>query len=139
MNISIIDGSNYFKGLLLLIRKDRKLTVSEIMLMQKIGKKLGFEKEFCDTAINDIMENEYIEDTPPVFTSQELAQKFINDGLAIAFSDRECHPSEEAWLLNTAVLNGVDEPWFRAAYERAASRQHPPSAMEAEDITVQYS
>lgn len=138
MNISIIDGSNYFKGLLLLIRKDRMVSDSEIILMQYIGKMLGFEKEFCDNAINDILENEYIEDTPPQFSSSELAEKFVKDGLAIAFSDRECHPTEEAWLRNAAVQNGLSESWFRSAYDNAASHQFDPEPMEAANIKVQY-
>ena len=83
MNISIVDGSNYFKGLLLLIRKDRKVSESEIHLMQRIGKILGFEKEFCDTAITDILENTYIQDEIPLFSTKELAEKFIKDGLSI--------------------------------------------------------
>jgi hypothetical protein len=139
MNVSIIDGSNYFKGLLLLIRKDRKVSDPEIILMQYIGKMLGFEKEFCDNAIRDILENEYIEDTPPLFTSTVLAEKFVKDGLAIAFSDSECHPTEEAWLRSAAVDNGLTEEWFRAAYDTAAQNQFSPVPMEAQDITVQYS
>jgi hypothetical protein len=139
MNVSIVDGSNYFKGLLLLIRKDRKISDSEIILMQYIGKMLGFEKEFCDNAIRDILENEYIEDTPPRFTTKELAEKFVKDGLAVAFSDRECHPSEEAWLKNAAIHNGLDEAWFRTAYAAAEKNQNAPVPMEAANITVQYS
>jgi len=107
--------------------------------MQYIGKMLGFEKEFCDTAIHDILENEFIEDTLPVFTSKVLAEKFVKDGLAIAFSDMEFHPSEEEWLRNAALKNGLDEAWFREAYETAVRNQNSPVPMEAKDITVQYS
>jgi hypothetical protein len=139
MNVSIADGSNYFKGLLLLIRKDRKVSDQEVILMQYIGKMLGFEKEFCDNAIRDILENDYIEDTPPQFTVKELAEKFVKDGLAIAFSDSECHPTEEAWLRSAAVLNGLSEEWFQEAYSTAEKNQYSPVPMEAQNITVQYS
>lgn len=138
MNISILDGSNYFKGLLLLVRKDRKLSDSEIRLMQRIGKSLGFEREFCDNAIHDILENEYIDEGIPVFSTQALAEKFVKDGLSIAFSDRELHPSEEQWLRAVAEQNGLSESWFRTVHEAAAKHQQQPASMEVEDITVVY-
>jgi hypothetical protein len=65
MNISVIDGSSYFKGLLLLIRKDRRITESEVRLVKRVGKALGFESRFCGNAIHEILENSYIADTPP--------------------------------------------------------------------------
>lgn len=138
MNISIIDGSNYFKGLLLLIRKDRKLADSEISMMQRIGKSLGFEKEFYENAIRDILVNDYIVESVPVFGSTDLAAKFVRDGLALAFSDNECHPSEEAWLRSVAEKNGLDERWFLNAKELAEQRHHLPPTMEVDNITVQY-
>ncbi len=140
LTINIIDGSNYFKGLLLLIRKDRQVTESEMALMRRIGKSLGFEREFCDQAIRDILDNEYIEDTPPRFSSKELAQKFVKDGLAIACSDQVCHPSEETWLRTVCILNGLDEQWFRMTKAQMLVQQHEHHAplIEAEDIVVQY-
>jgi hypothetical protein len=98
MKINVIDGSNYFKGLLLLIRKDRNIAESEIQLMKGIGKTLGFEREFCNNAIHEILENKHIVDVTPKFSTKDLAIKFIKDGLALAFSDNEFHPSEEDWL-----------------------------------------
>jgi hypothetical protein len=139
MNISVVDGTNYFKGLLLLIRKDRKITETEILLLKRIGKSLGFESEFCDNAIRDILENEYIVDAHPEFTTKELTVKFIKDGLAIAFSDNDFHPSEEEWLRVTAQKNGLDVIWFFRESEIAAHRNHLPSRMEVDDLTVQYS
>ena len=59
MKITVLDGSNYFKGLLLLIRKDRKITQAEIELMKRVGNTLGFEKTFCDNAISEILGNRY--------------------------------------------------------------------------------
>lgn len=140
LNINIIDGSNYFKGLLLLIRKDRQVTESEIQLMRRIGKSLGFEREFCDQAIRDILDNEYIEDTPPKFSSTALAEKFVKDGLAIACSDQVCHPAEETWLRTVCILNGLDEQWFRATKAQMLVQhfEHQDPVIEAEDIVVQY-
>lgn len=112
MKIPLIDRSNYFRGLLLLIRKDKKVAETEIQLMKQIGKTLGFEPSFCENAISNILENKYILDEAPSFTSIEVAEKFIEDGLYLAFSDGDVHPNEEEWLADVAVKNGIDTNWF---------------------------
>lgn len=139
MKITVVDGSNYFRGLLLLIRKDRQITDSEIRLMKRIGKTLGFEREFCDNAIEEIMENTYIVDAPPEFSTKELARKFVKDGLAIAFADDEVHPSEEEWLWSAAEKNGLDLEWFRNEMLAARNRRPFPVHMEIDDLTPDYS
>ena len=138
MRISVIDGSNYFRGLLLLIRKDKKVTQPEIDMMRRIGKTLGFEKEFCDNAIADILENRFIEDTPPVFSTKELAIKFVKDGIAVSFSDADPHPSEEEWLKSTAAKNGLEEKWIAQEMENAQSKGSHTSQLEVDDLTVMY-
>jgi hypothetical protein len=140
MTITIADASNYFKGLLLLIRKDREVTQPEIDLMKRIGKALGFEKEFCDNAIREILENTYIEDKPPGFSTKELAIKFIIDGLTLAFVDHEeIHPHEEQWLKSTTEQNGVDLEFFSKERENAKNRRGYPVHLEVDDLTVEYS
>jgi tellurite resistance protein len=136
MKISVLDASNYFKGLLLLIRKDRKVSQSESDLMKRIGKTLGFEKEFCDDAIRDILANRYIDDTPPDFSTRELAVKFIKDGFSLAFADNEFDPSEEEWLRSTAERNGIEPELFSREQETAAGRKTLPVHLEVDDLTV---
>ena len=138
VRISIIDGSNYFKGLLLLVGKDKKVKQPEIELMKRIGKTLGFEKEFCDNAIRDILENKYIVDAHPVFSSKELALKFIKDGLFVAFSDNEIHPSEEQWLRLTAEKNGIDLMLFSQELENMVQRKILSDRLEIDDLAVEY-
>jgi hypothetical protein len=138
MEISILDGSNYFKGLLLLIRKDRKLADSEINLMKRIGKKLGFEREFCENAIHEILDNIHIKDETPEFSSKDLAKKFLKDGLALALSDVEVHPSEDEWLRLTAEKNGIDEEWFKDEFAKAQKRHHLPTHLEVDELTVKH-
>ena len=139
MKLNIIDASNYFKGLLLLIRKDRQITQSEIDLMKSIGKSLGFEKDFCDNAIGEILDNAYIEDVPPAFSTKELATKFVKDGLYIAFVDHEhIHPDEELWLKSTAEKNGLGPGYFSREMEHARKSRGRPSRLEVFDLTVEY-
>jgi hypothetical protein len=138
MKINVLDGSSYFKGLLLLIRKDRTITETEVVLMKRVGKALGFEKEFCDNAIRDILENKYISDEQPVFSKRELALMFIKDGLSIAFSDNVLHPSEEQWLKSTAVKNSIDLNQFNREVERAANEKNQTGKLEVDDISIEF-
>lgn len=139
MRISVLDASNYFRGLLLLIRKDRKTTELEIQLMKRIGSTLGFEREFCDNAIQEILENKFIVDAPPVFATMDLAMRFIKDGFTIAYADTEVHSAEEDWLRLTAEKNGLDETWFRQERTNAAVRKPFPAQLEVDGLTVEYS
>jgi len=137
MKIPLMDGVNYLKGLLLLIRKDSKITDGEIRLVKRIGNVLGFERKFCDNAIHEILENKHIEDAPPAFSTKKLAVKFIKDGLALAYSDKEVHPSEEAWLRSTAEKNGLGGAWFRHMLARTPPRNQL-FFLEAESLVVAY-
>jgi hypothetical protein len=139
MTITVKDASNYFRGLLLLIRKDRKISQPEIDLMKRIGKRLGFEKEFCENAIGEILENPHVVDEPPHFSTKELAIKFVKDGLALAFADAEVHPREEQWLRSTAEENGIDVKVFSEEWENARNRKGYPSRLEVDDVIVKFS
>jgi hypothetical protein len=112
MTIDVLEGSNYFKGLLLLIRKDHRINEQEAARMKTIGKSLGLEPRFCEEAIDNILENSYISDTPPTFSSPELARLFLRDGLRLAAADNEIHALEEEWLALVAAANGIDEVWL---------------------------
>ena len=138
MKISVIDAGNYLKGLLLLIRKDRKVTASEIQLTKRIGTALGFERRFCDNAIEEILDNNYIVDAPPEFSTKILTEKFVKDGLVLASSDNEVHPSEEEWLRSTAEKNGLDSAWYRHVLAAAAHRKHRLLFLEVDGLAVEY-
>lgn len=119
MKISLIDRSLYFKGLLLLIRKDQKIDSNEKNLMMRIGKILGFEKSFCENAVNEILENPYIVDEPPKFSKPSVAKCFIKDGLRLSIIDEQIHETELAWLRAVASKNGVENGWLQNAVERS--------------------
>ena len=139
MHINVLDASNYFRGLLLLIGKDRKITKGESALLKRVGKALGFERGFCNIAVHDILENPYIVDTLPVFSSQEIAKKFILDGFVIAAVDGAIHLMEEEWLKSTADNYGLDDEWFIQEKAAALQRTGPLARLEAEDLAVDYS
>lgn len=137
MNISPIDRSNYFRGLLLLIRKDRTVTEPEKDLMMRIGKALGFDREFCEMAIREILDNIHIEDEPPKFQEKALAEKFIRDGLAVGFCDHDrLHTHEEEWLKRTAEKNGLNSEWFDLQLKSAMLNQEMMNDLEAYHLAV---
>ncbi len=138
--ITVREGSEYFRGLLLLISKDRRISEPEIVLMKRIGKALGLERNFCDNAIREILENDFILNEPFEFSTKELAKKFIKDGLMLAGSDNDIHAFEEEWLKSTAEKNDLDVEWFLRERENTARRRIDLDVhLEVDDLTVEYS
>ena len=138
MKISVPFSCNYLKGLLLLIRKDRKISEEEHELMARVGKNLGFEKNFVENAIHEILDNKYITVIPPEFSSREIAEKFLKDGLVLAASDNEIHPEEERWLLSVAARNNIDEAWFIGEKKNLKFRTESVHKLEADTLQVNY-
>jgi len=112
MKLTIRDRSTYFKGLLLLIKKDQNVSASENILMTKIGEILGFEKQFIKGAIKELMENDFLTDEVPLFSHQDIAESFILDGLKVSFSDGEFSAEELEHLTEIATQNGIDKEWL---------------------------
>lgn len=121
---------------MLLIRKDRKITVTENLLLMRIGKSLGFDPEFCENTIKDILNNKYVDDSPPVFSNKELAEKFIKDGLAVVFSDNNIHPEEENWLIAVAEKNGIDKAAYFEYKNKYSGIDTMLAKLEVEDLIV---
>ncbi len=115
--LSVQEKSNYFKGLLILMIKDRKIDDGERKILENVGKLLGFESEFCKTAINESLENEYLLDDVPAFSNKDIAQSFVMDGLKLAVSDRELNPEELSYLIATIKKNEIDIEWFSKQLE----------------------
>lgn len=139
IHITVREASDYFRGLLLLISKDGRISEQEKILVKRIGKSLGFEKHFCENAIHEILENEHVSIEPPKFSTIELAKLFIKDGLLLAEADNEFHGFEEAWLKTTAEKNCIDVEWFLREKENVAGRKRDfDDRLEVDGLTVKY-
>ena len=92
--------------------KDRKIDHKERSILVKVGKLLGFERKFCENAINDSLENKYLNEDIPTFSRKEFAMSFILDGLTLAISDKELNPDELQYLKLTIKENNLEEEWF---------------------------
>lgn len=112
MKLDIKDKSNYLKGLLVLIGKDKKISTDEGDFIMNVGKTLGFDQKFCEEAISTLLENEYISDDPPKFSDENFARSFIEDGISVSITDDELTNMEVDYLKSIAAKNSVDESWF---------------------------
>jgi hypothetical protein len=106
MTLPLKDKSDYFKGLLVLSRRDRVINDEERNLLIKIGGILDFDKRFCEATIDDLLVNPNISRDPIVFPDENLKECFFRDALRLALSDGDLHPAEYRWLRKTAHANG---------------------------------
>ncbi|MGD9489918.1 MAG: hypothetical protein AB7W47_17995 [Calditrichaceae bacterium] len=112
MKIDVRDRSNYYKGMLLLIGKDRAIDRTERESLLKIGETLGFNREFCEQTMDTLFENKYILQDPFEFSSKEMAEIFLKDGVRMAFIDKELHVTEFEWLFSVAEKNSISGDWL---------------------------
>jgi hypothetical protein len=114
MRIPLSDRGVYYRGLLVLIRRDRVIDSQERELMIRFGQKLDFDKRFCEAAIDDLLKNPHIKDKPMKFSDRKTAEFFLRDAILLAFVDDELHPKELAWLKEVAKENRIDDEWLNA-------------------------
>lgn len=117
MKFTLLDKSNYLKGLLIIARKDNQLAESEKDILRRIAEKLGFASDFYEETIKNLLVNEHINDEPIKFSNKKIASSFISDGIKLAFSDKIIYDAEISWLKATAVENSLDEEWFNKEFE----------------------
>ncbi len=117
MKISELDKSNYFRAMLLLSGKDRKISKTEQNFITFLGEKLGFEKSFTRSAVNSLFYNKNISNEPPRFSNPEIAKSFIRDGIKLIIDDPQINQDEVEWISNVAKVNGVQENWINNLLE----------------------
>ncbi|MCE1189556.1 MAG: hypothetical protein LWX56_10475 [Ignavibacteria bacterium] len=109
---TILDNSNYLKGLLILARQDKKLASQEKDFIRGIAQRFGFSKDFYEDTLKYLMSNKYIVDEPIHFSEKSIAESFLNDGLELAMSDDDLDTKELAWLKKTAEANQINSEAF---------------------------
>lgn len=125
MNFTLLDKSNYLKGLLIIARKDNQLAESEKSILKSIAEKLGFASDFYEETIKNLLVNEHINDEPIKFSNKKIASSFVSDGIKLAYSDKNIHDAEISWLKATAAENSLDEEWFNKELEKIQSETNP--------------
>lgn len=136
MNITFLDRSNYFRGLLLIIKHNRTINDYEIQLMKIIGTALGFEKLFCSEAIKNILINEYVRDEPPAFSHPGIAKMFIKDSLKLAYSDNNISNIEREYLYSIAITNNISTAWINQQLINSTNLKAKELQLEIEKINI---
>jgi hypothetical protein len=132
MTNNYLDRSNYVKGLLLMIGKDKIITDKERDFLHKTGKTLSFNKEFIERAIDELFENEYLGNEPPVFSQNNYAEAFLRDAIKLACVDNDLSSEEFDWLQSIAVSNGLANEWLKNELEYYLSGKHAHESQELE-------
>jgi hypothetical protein len=114
MSIPLVERGKYYRGLLVLIRRDHSIDIHERELMIRLGQALDFDKRFCESAVDDLMRNPHIKAEPILFSESETAKSFLHDGIVLALSDGTLHPKELSWLKAVAHANGLNDEWLSA-------------------------
>lgn len=112
MEMTLMDRSNYFKGLVLLVGKDEEITEREKDYLHKAAKVLDFDPIFCEQTINNSLNNKYLIKEPVLFSNVDVAKAFIRDGIKLAFADNDFHIHEFDYLRSVAGVNELAENWF---------------------------
>ncbi len=130
------DRSNYVRGLLLLIGKDRKITDAERNFLLAVAKTLDFNESFIENALNELLENAYLDHEPPVFTQQQYAEAFLQDAIQLALVDHDVTTEELNWVHTAAVANKVSEEWLQTklAYYLNDNRSSAQPEIQAKKI-----
>lgn len=121
--MSPLDRSKYYRGLLVLVRRDRVIHGRERDLMLRIGRLLDFDQRFCTAALDDLLRNREITDEPVVFSRREIAECFLTDAVELAGCDGDIHPHELACLRSIALANGLTEAWLDARVQGHAGKR----------------
>ena len=130
MKNDYLDRSSYVKGLLLLIGKDKRITDEERDFLHRVGTALSFNKKFIEQAINELFENKYLGNEPPVFSQKQYAEAFLRDAIKLVFVDNELSNEEFDWLQSIAVSNGLSNEWLKNELKYYLSGKHSNKSPE---------
>lgn len=121
MEFPLQDKGKYFRGLLILIGRDNVIHSKEKKRILKIGEKLGFEQKFCLDAVESFLSNNYIDQTPPQFSSGFIAESFLNEAINLSMIDDEVHAEELEWLRKVAAENNISDTWLNKEIQNHAN------------------
>ncbi|MBU0559795.1 MAG: hypothetical protein KKG93_09510 [Bacteroidetes bacterium] len=105
MEISYKDRSEFLRGFLILIRKDKIITIEERTMALIIGNYLGFAKDFCTESLDNLLKNEYISEEPPLFSNSIIANYFVRESFRIVDQIHILGEKEIRWITKTAKDN----------------------------------
>ena len=130
MTNNYLDRSNYVKGLLLLMGKDKKISDDERDFLHNVAETLSFDKKFIDGVINELFENKFLGDEPPLFSQKQYAEAFLRDAIQLALIDNDLSNAEFDWLQSIAVSNDLSDAWLNNEIEYYLSGKYSRGSQE---------
>ena len=112
MVMSPLDRLNYFKGILLLAREQRRDNKLEQDDIRKIATILRFDSLFYDFTLNGVINSLQLMGEPLLFSSEQMAEIFVKDSLKIAADKGFLIPKVVHWLLQVVIHNKLNSEWF---------------------------
>jgi len=134
MKASLIDRGKYYRGLLVLVGRDRIVDRREHSLMLQFGKMLDFDERFCKTAIAELLDNKHIDDEAILFDESAIVECFLRDALRLALIDGDIHARELSWLKKIARSNNLTDAWLDREYRRLQKEALPEATPESFEI-----
>jgi hypothetical protein len=122
MDLSLLNKSNYYKGLLVLLRRDRIIDARERDLLLQMGEILDFDRRFCEATIDSLLSNTHITRKPVIFSDERIKECFFRDALRLALVDGYLHPMELCWLRTVAHANNQSDQWLDAIIWESAGK-----------------
>ena len=125
--------SEYYRGLLVLSRRDRIIDDREREFLVRIGVILDFDRRFCEAAIDALLSNPHVTGKPVVFSDKAVIECFFRDAIRVAHSDGYIHPLERHWLKIAALANGKPKQWIDATIRdvcKSKGKQDPALPLE---------
>jgi hypothetical protein len=109
---TLLDKSEYLKGLLILARRNNSLDEKEKLVIRNVANRLGFSKDFYEDTLKYLLSNKYITEEPIKFSNPNIARLFVKDGLELAYSDNELCERELNWLKSIVIENKLEVDWL---------------------------
>jgi|GEM_PF-3439587 len=123
--LTLQDRSKYFLGLLLISASDRFIHPHEQRRLREVASLLDFAPDFCDSAIDNVLYNQFILDKPIKFSSRSVTKTFLEDALHMALADGNITSDEWEWLESVALINEIPLQWLAA--EKTKVSKAPPN------------
>jgi len=119
---TVLDKSNYLRGLLIVAKMNNKIDDGEKDIITTASSRFGFSQDFLAETMQNILANDFVSTTPIQFSKPIVAQEFIEECLRLIISKDDPAPRELLWLHEVAKINKLDDEWFinekRAAQEQ---------------------
>jgi len=109
---TVLDKSNYLKGLLIVAKMNNKIDDGEKDIISNASTRFGFSQDFTNETMQNILANDFVPNTPIQFSKPDVAKEFIGECLKLVISKDDPAPRELLWLSEVAEINHLDNEWF---------------------------